>query len=288
MIPRREPQRVVAASHAAARWPYRARSAAPRSSPPVDDLAISALQRYVDATDVRPADGLAMRVRLRIAAEPATPPPSRLRSALGMFGVRPARRPSAWTPAAGSGRLPTSGLVRFKALGMALATVLVVGGGAAAGLAGVQILASAVTGERPKHHDRPSLIRGPVTPSSEPSRWPSAIPVYPFGVGPASAPDVGAAEPTEQVETVEPDDELDVSGPPEAPGRSERGEDRRGGNGHGRAGGVGGGRPTDLPKSPKGQPNGPKGEPNGPKGEPNGPKGGNGNNGANEPRGEPN
>ena len=151
-------------------------------------VAILALQRYVDATDLRPSDGLAMRVRLRIAAEPATRPPSRLRSAIGMFGVRPAPRPTAWTPASGSGRLPMSGLVRFKALGMALATVLVVGGGAAAGLAGVQ-MASAVTGESPKHHDRPSLIRGPVTPSSEPSRWPSAIPVYPFGVGWGSAPD---------------------------------------------------------------------------------------------------
>jgi hypothetical protein len=183
-----------------------------------------------------------------------------------------------------------SGLVRFKALGMALATVLVVGGGAAAGLAGVQILASAVTGERPKHHDRPSLIRGPVTPSSEPSRWPSAIPVYPFGVGPASAPDVGAAAPTEQVETVEPDDELDVSGPPEIPGRSERGEDRRGGNGQGRGGGAGGGRLNEVPNGPKNEPNGPKGGSKGPNGGSKGPNGGsNGNNDASSgPRGEPN
>ena len=32
-------------------------------APPEDDLAILALQRYVDATDLRPSDGLAMRVR---------------------------------------------------------------------------------------------------------------------------------------------------------------------------------------------------------------------------------
>ena len=156
-----------------------------------------------------------------------------------------------------------SGLVRFKALGMALATVLVVGGGAAAGLAGVQILASAVTRETPKHPDRPNLIRGPVTPSSEPSRWPSVNLVHPSGFGPASARDADDAVASGELEIVEPEEELEVSGPPEAPGRSERGEDRRGGNGRGRGGGVGGGRQNDVPNGPKGEPNGPKGAPNG-------------------------
>ena len=129
------------------------------------------------------------------------------------------------------------------------------GGGAAAGLAGVHP-GLRRHGESPKHHDRPTDQRtGDAL--NRASRWPSAIPVYPFGVGWGSAPDIGAAAPRNRSRPTNPTMSSTSPPPPE------RGEDRRGGNGHGRGGGVGGGRLNDVPNGPKSEPNGPKGGTNG-------------------------
>jgi hypothetical protein len=261
----RDVQRMVAGSMDAMPLRRPPPSSPPPPSPaPRDDDAPFALQRYLEATDLRPPPDLARRIGWRIAAEPTPSRPSRLRAVMAALGLRRDDLPSSPTAASGSGRLRMSGRVRYQALGIGLATVVLFGGGAAAGLAGVRIIESVLDTEPSKGSDSNSLTRGTVVFPTDP---PVGAPRLPVGVG---AND----------EAVLPDaleSPLPGAAASQPPGRSQRGEDNRGGNGNARGDGVGGGRGSGQgPRGNRGEPKGPKGEPSGPKGEPSAPKGGQG------------
>ena len=227
MLPRREP-------HGSSPHPTPPRAGrtgrGPRHrvpAPPEDDLAILALQRYMSMprtcglpTVSRCRSGCASlqsqpRVHRAACAAPSGCSACAPTSALSLdtsvrIGAAPDVRPGALQGARyGPGDRPGGRCVRPRPRGRASWPP--------------------PSRERvPSTTIDPASIRGPVTPSSEPSRWPSAIPVYPFGVGPASAPDAVPLRPRNRSRPTNPT-MSSMYPPPEAPGRSERGEDRRGG-----------------------------------------------------------
>jgi hypothetical protein len=256
-------------------WP-----AATITGSPEDDGATDALLRYLESTRLRPAPDLVVRIGRRIGSEPPARSHRGIRSILGGLRVPIATRAPAPTlvPAAVSANM--SGRIHHRALGAVVVSVVVVGTGAAAGIAGVHVLSSTTPERAPIAPASQALMDGSAVPPVEVPNEPPP---------PAAAPVVLDGQATETSATDAQPADGALSGPTGQHGTG-KGDHALPAGGRGDGGEVPGhpsrgnaaGKEPGGPKEPSGprEPSGPKGghgpkEPSGPR-EPSGPKSGNG------------